>query len=60
MNLINDKSCAWLNDLPKRENIKSIYFQSCLEIHIWPILIIMSFKFFFCDRSEQYPTNNDN
>ena len=24
MNLINDKSCAWLNDLPKRENIKSI------------------------------------
>ena len=24
MNLINDKSCAWINDLSKRENIQSI------------------------------------
>ena len=25
MNLINDKTCGWINDLPKRINIKSIY-----------------------------------
>ena len=24
MNLINDKTCGWINDLPKRINIKSI------------------------------------
>lgn len=32
MNLINDKSCAWLNDLPKRENIKSIKNSDYCEI----------------------------
>ena len=24
MNLINDKTCGWINDLPKRINVKSI------------------------------------
>jgi glycine/D-amino acid oxidase-like deaminating enzyme len=34
MNLINDKSCVWINDLPIRNNIKSIRCSSCCEFLI--------------------------
>src|SRR5210317_1294739 len=34
MNLINDKSCAWINDLPIRNNIKSIRGSICCEFLI--------------------------